>query len=313
MISMEILDQTWSSISPQAGKSIARRADPSHPLDFFVGFNEEERMQLMLIADNDYQLPMSSKQIRVKASQRTDGKYAICFTLQSCSLRDTFISLSWDIINCTYDTRDQRSGIDAAIKRFGIWLIMLAKGKDDGLSKARAKGLLGELLILHDLCIPLYGASKAVNGWIGPLYADRDFEYEDLWIEAKAVSSDAENVSISSFDQLDIDQEGYLILCRLEKTGPTDPNGISIRSTITKLQNAIAEDANASTTLQIRLMLSGYKNDDPQLDEMYILKRIDRYVVTDGFPRIRKSSLPMAVVNGSYSLKLEELAPWEDI
>ena len=42
MISMEMIKQSWSSIVPVKGQNIVRRADASHPLDFFIGYNEDE-------------------------------------------------------------------------------------------------------------------------------------------------------------------------------------------------------------------------------------------------------------------------------
>lgn len=313
MISMEMLEQRWSSIVPQKGKSIARRADPSHPLDFFVGYSEDQRMQLLLIADAVPQLPASSKQIIINARQRSDGKYAICFTLQTFSLRDTFIPLCWDIINCTSDAYSPSAGIETAIRRFGIWMIMLAKGHDKGLSKESAKGLLGELIVLNNYCIPKYGANKAINGWLGPLRADRDFEYEDIWVEVKTVSSEADTVSISSYDQLDIDQKGVLLVQRLDKSSITDTAGTSLRIMIEKILEAVAGNENASAILRTRLMLSGYRDDDPTIDDMYLDNGNAKYLVSDGFPRIRKRQIPEEIVNGTYSLDIDALSPWKEI
>ena len=154
MISMERIDQNWSSIVPINGQTIARRADAEHPLDFFIGYNENENMQLMLLSDEELQVPDSSRQVLIRENERTDGKYAICFILLNPSLRDTFVSLCWDIMLCTFSARSKQAGNEAAVKRFGIWMIMLAKGNEKGLSENRAKGLLGELLVLEKICAP---------------------------------------------------------------------------------------------------------------------------------------------------------------
>lgn len=312
MISMENLNHTWSAIMPVKGQTVARRADAGHPLDFFIGFSEEEKMQLMLITDNEMQLPDSSQQVKVRANKRTDGKYAVCFILINPSLSDTFISLCWDIMACTNNADDKNAGNEAAVRRFGVWMIMLAKGNDGGMSENSAKGLLGELVTLEKICIPKYGFSKALTGWLGPLHADRDFEYEDNWYESKAMSSGSEIVRISSFDQLDIDKIGDLVICRLDKTNDEDPSGISLEKTVDKLRELAEGDEAALSTLQVRLMLAGYKLDDSQIDTAYLFRGFENYAVGDGFPRIRKSELPNGVVNGAYSLDLSVLSSWRE-
>lgn len=310
MISMERIDQNWSSIVPIKGQTIARRADAEHPLDFFIGYNENENMQLMLLSDEEIQVPDSSRQVLVRENKRADGKFAICFVLINPSLRDTFISLCWDIMLSTYSAKSKRAGNEAAVRRFGVWMVMLAKGNEKGLSENSAKGLLGELLTLQKTCGPVYGFSAAINGWIGPLHADRDFEYDDGWYETKAVSTASETISISSFDQLDIDRPGKLVICRLDKTGAGDPNGISLNSVEQEITDEIGTDDDVKNTFQIRLMLSGYKADDPHADDKYLFRGFEYFDVRDDFPRIRKGLLAPEIENGEYRLVVAALSPW---
>ena len=51
MISMATIDTTWAAIVPQKGKSVVRRVDPSHPVDFFIGYDENGAMQMVLLAE----------------------------------------------------------------------------------------------------------------------------------------------------------------------------------------------------------------------------------------------------------------------
>lgn len=310
MISMERISQNWQAIIPVQGQTIARRADAEHPLDFFIGYNEDGCMQLVLLSDEDIQIPDSSQQVFVRSNQRTDGKYAICFILINPSLRDTFVSLCWDIMASTCSADNKKAGNEAAVRRFGVWMIMLAKGHEKYLSESSAKGLLGELLVLQRICEPLYGFSKAVNGWIGPLNADRDFEYEESWYESKAVTSSTESISISSFDQLDIDLVGKLVVCKLDKTGSEDPNGVSLRKIIAELSDASEDDENAKNMFLVRLVLSGYKEDDPRADDMFLFNGFECFTVCDDFPRIRNSMISPAIKNGEYRLEIAALHPW---
>lgn len=311
MISMAMIDSAWAAITPQRGKNIVRRIDPSHPVDFFIGYDETCAMQLLILADELPELPPSSLQVLVRANPRKDGKYAICFSLVNQSLKDTFISLCWDIVASTYGAPTQKAGINAAINRFGKWLILMAKGRNSKLSDAVLRGLIGELAVLRDLCIPKYGSPHSITGWIGPLHADRDFEYEDDWFEVKAVSLSRETVSISSFDQLDIDRPGTLVLAKVEKTADSDAEAISLNSLVQDVVDLLGEDQDALSTFKVRLVLNGYDETDEKAEELFHLHGYEKYRVCDDFPRIRSSKLPTEIKNGEYTLSIASIAPWQ--
>lgn len=310
MMTMESIKLTWASITPQKGQVIARRADPTHPLDFFIGYDEDGAMQLTLVTDVLPDLPPSSQQVQVRPINRKDGKQAVCFSLVNSSLKDTFISLCWDIIDSSRTAENKTVGVEQAVRRFAKWLILLAKGKNAKLSDSAAKGLLGELSVLRDLCIPIYGGAHAVTGWIGPLHADRDFEYEDTWYEVKALSSGSDTVSISSFDQLDIDEPGTLAIVRIDKTADSDSDAISLKSVISDIDTLLAEDSNALSTFHVRLVLCGYSESEEPAEVKYHLYGYEKYKVLDNFPRIRSSMLPKGIEKGEYTLNIPQLAAW---
>lgn len=310
MILMEKINSIWSEISPKKGSTIARRADPSHPLDFFIGYDETENMQLMLLAEELPDLPKSSQQVVVRANQRTDRQYAVCFTLTNPSLRETFISLCWDIMACTYHACSKKSGIVLAIKRFNMWQVLLAKGSENKMSDSAVRGLIGELTVLKDICIPKYGKNHAVTGWVGPLQADRDFEYEDSWLEVKTTSLSKDAVIISSFDQLDVDRCGSLIVCRLEKTSAHDPQSMTLNTLICTMEEALSDEDYALSTFRARLTLNGFDKSDERADEAFIIPGVETYSVDDNFPKIRRSQLPTAIGNGEYTLSISALQAW---
>lgn len=311
MISMATIDSTWAAIVPQKGKTVVRRVDPAHPVDFFIGYDETGAMQLLLLADEQPELPPSSQQVLVRANPRKDGKYAVCFSLVNQSLKDTFISLCWDIIASTYCAESQKAGIESAVNRFGKWLILMAKGRESKLSEAVVRGMVGELAVLRDICIPKYGSPHSITGWIGPLRADRDFEYEDDWFEVKSASLSRENVSISSFDQLDIDRTGTLVLARIEKTADSDAEAISLNSLVKDIENLLEENQDALSTFRVRLVLNGYDESDERAEELFHLHGYEKYRVCDDFPRIRKSKLTPEIYNGEYTLTIAALSPWQ--
>lgn len=308
MTTNEILS-LWNSIGSNRGSTTGRRIDPEHPLAFFASYDEEDRMQLLLVTETVPDLPSSSKQIIVRANLRTDNKYAVCFSLTDASLKELFISLTWDMMNCTYDTANNAYGVKKAVERFKKWQKLFAASKDK-MSSAQVKGLIGELLVLRDICIAKYGAEKAVEGWVGPLSADQDFQYEDMWYESKAVSASKDKVTISSFEQLDTTAPGVLAICRIETASSLERCGFTLKSLINSVDDMISANVHLKSLFHMRLTLYGYNEADDNSDECYKLMGLETYNVDDAFPRIARSSINAAVCGGSYELSIPAIQDW---
>lgn len=310
MITTIELSALWGAISPQRGNSIGRRIDPAHPLDFFATYDEQNNMQIMLLSPQFPDLPSSSQQILVRGNKRTDGEYAICLSLVNNALRELFISLCWDIMDCTSHTVSRQAGVDTAIRRFRMWQTMLAEQQNRRLSDEEVKGLVGELLVLKHICAPKHGIEAGVSGWIGPLNADRDFELSSIWYEVKATSLSRDRVTISSFEQLDTDVPGYLVICRIERTSHENSEAFTLRSLIADIDTQIGCNGYTATVFHNRLSIVGFNPDDERVDQPYSFHAMDLYFVADQFPRIRRSAITTAISDGKYSLNIVALEPW---
>ncbi|ADU21248.1 PD-(D/E)XK motif protein [Ruminococcus albus] len=308
MTTTEISD-LWKVISVNTGVTTARRIDAEHPLDFFASYDEENRMQLLLISDILPVLPNSSKQILVRANPRNDGKFAICFSLTDSALKELFFSLTWDIMNCTYDISDRHVGINKAVSRFKKWQKMFAASKDK-MSSTQVKGLIGELILLRDICIDKYGVKKAIEGWVGPLGTDQDFQFDDTWYEAKAVSASMDKVNISSFEQFESDKDGFLIVNRIENTSPLDPDSFTLKTLTQRIYDIISNDADLKSLFHMRLILYGYNETDDHYDESYKLIATEKYLVDEAFPKIIRSKLDASICDGSYEISIPAIQGW---
>ena len=308
MTTTEISD-LWASINVSAGVTTGRRIDADHPLDFFASYDEENRMQLLLISDIFPVLPASSKQIVVRANPRNDGQYAICFSLTDPALKELFFSLTWDIMNCTYDTSDRHAGINKAVGRFKKWQKMFAASKEK-MSSTQVKGLIGELLLLRDICIDKYGVEKAIEGWVGPLGTDQDFQFDDMWYESKAVSASKDKISISSFEQLDSDKDGILVVNRIENTSSLEPESFTLESLIKIIYDMISSNEYLKTLFHMRLALYGYNEADDRYEESYKSIAAEKYSVDTEFPKIIRSKLDAAICAGSYEISLPAIQNW---
>ena len=310
MITRSELKEIWKAITPNIGQSIGRRADALHPLDFFITFDEKSRKQLVLLTKYSLPVPTSSKEIDVRKNKRPDGKYAVGFSLVDERLNDLYISLCWDLIDCTYGIQDKEKGSKAALNRFRLWQKMFASIKENKLSGAQLKGLFGELFVLKEICLPAYGM-EAIGGWVGPIGADRDFEYYDTWIEVKYLSLSKAEVQISSFDQLDVNQTGFLIICRAEESGENVPESASINELIRNIMDHFQNDENIITSFMNKLTLYGYREGDDCFDNRYRVSRLDYYEVNESFPKLRRSTIDAAISNGSYIISVPAVEAWK--
>ena len=310
MISTDELSNSWNSISPQRGSTVGRRADPSHPLDFFISYDESNFLQLMLITNDLPWLPQSSKQISVRGNKRKDNKYAVCFSLIDGTLKDLFVSLSWDLLYCTKDIHNAKAGVETAVRRFALWQKLMATTSGKAMTESAAKGLMGELIVLRDHCIPNYGIDDAIKGWVGPLYEDRDYEYSDKWIEVKSTSLSRDTIRISSLDQLDTTRNGMLMIARIEKSSELIPEARTLNEIVAEIKLVIDTSPDAKDLFLTRLNAAGFSCADQSASISFVLHEIEKYNVDTSFPRIARSGIDSAIVNGTYDISIPAIQNW---
>lgn len=310
MISMTELITLWNNIAPVYGQNVGRRADDTHPLDFFITFDEESKMQLVLVSRYIFDIPESSEQLFIRVNSRQDGKYALCFSLKDLEFRNQFMVLCWDIMNSTYDIADEKQATSVAIERFCMWQELFAVAKNKKLSDAQIKGLIGELYVLKNIIIPKYGAEVAITSWCGPIGADRDFELTDSWYEVKAISLSKDFITISSIDQLDMDIEGKVTVVRLEKMSENNNESFTLNSLIDEIGNDLT-DLDVRMIFYSKLIGANYDHSDERLDVPYIVYDIELYKVDDSFPKIVRSKLPVEISNGTYNLSISGIQRWK--
>lgn len=308
MKSITELSAVWKKITPHRGKNIGRRVE-DHPLDFFIGFDEYENMQMLLCSDYLPSVPASSRQITVRANPRDDGKYALCFSLADKDLREQFVFLCWDIMDCSYNSSNKRNGVKKAVHRFCMWQKMFAELKTKQLTSAEIKGLIGELCTMRDVILRSYSPRFAAAGWIGPIGADRDFEFADAWYESKGAVLSSDTISISSLDQLDSENDGFLVILRIEKAAINTPGSFTLNSLVNDVRELMTEE-DSRTIFDSRLTSYGYDYLNPLAEEPYMLHRIEIYQVKQDFPRIRRSDVVPAISNGTYRLSIPALQEW---
>lgn len=285
------------------------RVDDNHILDLYIGLDNMYRYTLFLVSETKPEKIFSSQLINVQVGIRRDNKWGISFSLVDNQSEDIFFHFCLDIIESSRSLSSKYIGAKYVCNRYKKWQSMLTKYNDGMLSFSEIKGLIGELLFLKNFMIPEYGQEVAVNSWVGPENADQDFICNKTWYEIKSTVSGSESVRISSIEQLDMIDEGELIIVYLDKTSNSDDFKITINSIIKEICDSLKSEQ-LKRKLNDILLNHGYYYRNEYDEYLFKLGKFDRYKVDKHFPCIRKSMLPFSVINLRYELSISFISKY---
>jgi hypothetical protein len=311
----------WEAINaPGSAQNLsARRADPQHPFDFFWGRDFGGRCLLLF----EYGPGFDSRDKRPKlngidvidTAVDTAGCRRLLLLLTDDQNRDLFYRFCLDLLESTRACASEETALHVVLRRTWRWHQLLRGGGPGRLGMEAQKGLIGELLFLRDLLLGRFSASAALAFWQGPGGAPKDFSVGGIAIEVKTRrGSDRPYVKISSEFQLDSDHiDGlFLYVSELEQ-GPADQKGaFTLKELVQSIQAKIlATEPGAIELFEIRLMESGYLEEDDYSDKFWIRSGVAVYHVRDGFPRITCADLPEGVEDVGYNVDLVVCQPFE--
>lgn len=286
------------------------RVDPDYKVNIFLGYNDDGQMSMVITEYGSVTNVNSSKVIDVQMKKREDGRTALSFDLLDGTYKSMFLIFCKDMI-VVCEKAGNEMAISNAVTRWKYWREMFGKRKSTILDKQEIKGLIGELLELRDHFIRDYGQHEAISSWMGPLSGHKDFEIEDTWYEVKSVNENALQVSINSLEQLEADTEGHLVVIRLEDTSMAATNSINLNKLVMEIINRI-EDLDDLDAFRIKLDNIGYCS-DPEYDNYnFKFKGTRRFLVGDGFPRIRRNEVSPSIGSVKYTILLDGITSFEE-
>lgn len=299
---MTSIEELWSKISGHApATGTFRLVDESHPLDLYAGFDHEGRRVLMLVTEYPpVELPAAGA-VEVTISQRSDDKFVILFRLARPELDELFGRLCQDLVDTSRNS-DRHNGTAALLLRLNRWRKLLELGAHPGLSERELRGLFGELWFLWTVAVPGFGNFDAVHGWNGPLDAPQDFQLGAGLVEVKTILPGAHTVSVSSAEQL---EHGSAPL-QLAVVVLHSSTGISPAELITNIRRGLEVTPGVGAEFELRLAEAGYA-DRPEYGQIqFAVEGIRYYPVTDAFPRIIPSQVPLGISRVTYDLDLHK-------
>jgi hypothetical protein len=187
------------------------------------------------------------------------------------------------------------------------WKKLFDKINFQGLTIERQKGLIGELLLINSMLDEEYTIDAILESWTGPDFNDKDFRFGSFGIEVKLTASKVPKIKISSERQLDNENltKLYLVLYVVEEV---KDKGFSLNSVIDDIRTKISNNQNALKFFNDRLLLVGYFEDDFENYEVqYAFRKRNFYEVSNNFPRLVTSDLPIGLFDTKYNIELSAI------
>lgn len=283
------------------------RYDGEHPLDIFLGIDDQGRKSLVVTLKANRERVVSSKTIAVDFFKRNDGRNSLRFSLEDDDLRDIFYKFCEDIIESTRGS-SLSDGFSPIVRRWETWITFFQRTALP-LSESEIIGLIGEIHFLQTVMIEKYGTDRALEAFIGIDKAHKDFEIDDTWYEVKTIHNGVRAVKISSIEQLDADTTGKLEIITLDQGTPGTDSNITINSIVRQFR----EQLNQTQLIDFdeKLRKANYIEDERYDDYNYLFIKRDEYEVAGDFPRIMSGALPTGITKATYEIDISAIQQYK--
>ncbi len=226
----------------------------------------------------------------------------LVLSLEDAGRRDLFATICADVVAAATQ-QDQNAALVQFLSRLDAWRQFL-RDRRDGLSRQETIGLIGELLVLERL---IQVTGDHLETWQAPLDGLHDFQRKGHALEVKAGMGPASDITISRLDQLDT--SGLRLLHLLHVRLIENPAGRSLRDIIDALSTSLPGEQSRSTFQNLLLRRGLLPDDDAARSAPRVqVRAIDAYNVTDGFPRLVRSGLPLAIKEVTYTLEVRGIS-----
>lgn len=281
--------------------------DRTHPLSLYIGEDNDGHYAIEYRGDFNPIKVKSSTAIGVM-HYVIDTKKSLVFSLLDSSMLSTFCAFCEDMVETSRSATDNNSGYTMLVNRFYGWKKMFHQSKDL-LDEKRIMGLIGELLFLKQKMIPLCGKSKALSSWTGSEKTKKDFSLDDTWYEVKTITAGKPVVGISSYEQLDSDLLGNLVVYQLEKMSQ-EYNGINLNKLVKRIYKELDVDELKDVFLQ-KLTDAGYSFESAYDSYVYEIYAESIYEVNQSFPCLRREERLDAISQVRYDLLLAKIEKYK--
>jgi hypothetical protein len=309
----------WIDIAPAPAPNTdnVRRADTSHPLDFFRGRDFAGHYIFSLASDaacRDLPEPPKLNGIDVSLERRGSDGARLVLTLQERDQFDIFRALCDHLLRATNSQARgaNAGGLRLVLRRLADWHDMLRRRRDDLLSLPERIGLAGELLFLQDVILPRMPPVDAAAAWRGGHRDEQDFAIGPWQFEIKTQLSTADQrLMIASEAQLDTAGSRVFLCHQGIAASPVTSESFTLNSLVSSLAAVFADAGSAAADIyNLALEAWEYVHQVEYDQPAWVLTDRRLFEVREGFPRITPSMLPSGVQRVSYEVLLRECEPF---
>lgn len=236
------------------------------------------------------------------SSEPDDTGPHLILSLEDRSRFDLFSTICADIVAAAALT-DKREARDQFLARLDAWRQFL-RDRRDGLSRPETIGLIGELMVLERL---LATDPRRLVSWQSPVDGLHDFLSNGHALEVKTGLGPSSTITISRLDQMDT--AGLRRLDLLHVKLIESPDGRSLRDIIATVGDVLPDDFSRRSFENALLRCGLLPGDEGARSAPKVqLRTIDAYIVSDGFPRLIRSTVPIAIAEATYTLEVRAIS-----
>lgn len=223
----------------------------------------------------------------------------LVLSLEDTGRRDLFVKLCADLVEAA--ASDRTRPLDSLLDRLDAWRQFL-RDRQDGLSRSAIVGLIGELLVLERL---LASDTKLLPSWEAPIDGLHDFQSRGHSLEVKTGLGPSPTITITRLDQLDTAGLRRLDLIQVKLIEA--PDGRTLGDIIAAIRTLVPSSIALFDNALLRRGL--LPDDDAARNTPRVqMRSMDCYAVTDGFPRLLRSGVPVAITDATYTLDVRALS-----
>lgn len=230
----------------------------------------------------------------------------LVLSLEDAARHDLFTTICADVVAAAMQP-DQNAALNEFLARLDAWRQFL-RDRRDGLSRMETVGLIGELIVLEHL---MEIGCDGLTCWQAPVDGLHDFQRDGHALEVKTGLGPASAITISLLDQLDT--TGLRRLNLLHVRLIESPSGRSLCDIVAGVSAALLEEQSRARFENLLLRRGLLPGDDIARSMPKVqLRTIDAYTVADGFPRLVRSGLPLAITEATYTLEVRGISAFAE-
>lgn len=302
----------WAGIASNApeGQLHARRADASHPHDFFWALDSHGHR---LLVYRSAELTTDRKLPNLRGISLELNPDSLLLRLQHQSDLEIFTTLCLSLVERTRNTRPGTDTLDCIFAHLERWQRFLGKTAAGLLTDEEVRGLFCELKFLELELVPRFGP-ESVDYWHGPAGDPQDFAVGTTLFEIKShMAGAAPVISISSAEQLWHSKgDLFLVVFTIGIAPQQAADSMSLRDLVARIRDLLPAQCELDM-FDNRLAGMGYFDHPDYGRTFFSVASPDFFLVEGRFPRIEKGSIPYGICRLRYGIELAACIPYRSL